>query len=224
MTYKPLIVAEDNHLIVVNKPFGMPSQGDISGDLCLFDWTKNYIKEKYNKSGAIYLGLLHRLDRPTGGILVMAKTSKAASRMSKLFQERKIQKTYYALTEKIPSEHEAKLSHYVKKLKDKNIMRAYDKNVHGSKSAVLNYELVKTIGGRALLKVNPLTGRRHQIRVQLSSIGCTIKGDVKYGKSQFNADKSICLLAQKIEFVHPVRKELVSYEIELPNNEIWLGA
>ncbi|MDX2249802.1 MAG: RluA family pseudouridine synthase [Bacteroidia bacterium] len=215
------IIFEDNHLIAVNKPFGMPSQEDETGDESVFDWVKNYIREKYQKPGNVYAALLHRLDRPTGGILLLAKTSKAAARVSQDFQQRKIRKTYYAITESIPEIPTGTLKHYLKKLEDKNIMRAYVKPVHHSQEAELHYRVLKTVGNRALIEVNPLTGRRHQIRVQLASIGCTIVGDVKYGKTEFNPDKSIALVAGKLSLSHPVLKQPLDLKIELPDNDLW---
>lgn len=199
----------------------MPSQGDETGDLNVNDWVKEYIRTTYNKPGNVYVALLHRLDRPTGGLLVLAKTSKAAERMSKQFQQRKVQKAYYAITEQIPELPERELKHFVKKLPGKNIMRAYHKEVPDSKSAHLAYKVLRTVGKRALLEVKLFTGRRHQIRVQLASIGCVIQGDVKYGQSQFNPDKSICLLAQSLTFEHPIRKEALTFSLELPKNAIW---
>ena len=215
------VIYEDNHLIAVNKPFGMPSQGDITGDLSVFDQVKEYIKVTYNKPGNVYTALLHRLDRPTGGILLLAKTSKAAARVSDMFQKRQVDKTYYAITEKIPSPRAGSLQHYLKKLPGKNIMRAYLKPVHASKEAILEYSVLKTSGQQALVEIHPKTGRRHQIRVQLSAIGCTIKGDVKYGKTNFNPDKSIALLAGKLTLIHPVTKKPIRLEIPLPNNPVW---
>ncbi|MEL7535293.1 MAG: RluA family pseudouridine synthase [Bacteroidota bacterium] len=220
---EPAVVYEDNHLIAVNKPFGMLSQGDETGDQSVFDWVKEYIRVTYNKPGNVYLGLLHRLDRPTGGVLLLAKTSKAASRMSKQFQSRAIQKVYVALTEKLPHPPVGTLKHYVKKLEGKNIMRAYNKEVPQSKPASLDYRLLRSANAKALIEVQPKTGRRHQIRVQLASIRCTIRGDVKYGNSQtsFNPDKSICLFAQKLIFNHPVTKEKITIEAPLPQSAWW---
>ena len=219
--HTPEIIYEDNHLIVLNKPFGMPSQGDQTGDLSIFDWTKEYIRVTYNKPGNIYTALLHRIDRPVGGVMVLGKTSKAASRMSKAFQERKVQKTYWAITENIPASENGVLENYLKKLGGKNIMRAYDKNVHHSKFARLSYKTLRVNDGKALLEIKPETGRRHQIRVQLSAIKCTIKGDVKYGKTKFNEDKCICLIAKKISFEHPTKKELVTFEVDYPTAKSW---
>ncbi len=216
------ILYEDNHLIAVSKPFGMPSQGDDTGDESVFDWVKEYIRITYNKPGKVYLGLIHRLDRPAGGVLVLAKTSKAAARLSKQFQSRKPQKFYWAITENTPDQPHGVLKHYLKKLPGKNIMRAYDKAVHGSKEAQLEYRVLQISGRRALLEVKLLTGRRHQIRVQLASMGCVIKGDVKYGKSSFNFDKSICLLARELTLEHPTKKEDLTFTAPLPKNELWM--
>ena len=199
----------------------MPSQGDETGDFNVFDWAKMYLKEKYAKPGNIYVGLLHRLDRPTGGILLLAKTSKAAGRLSQDFQENKVQKTYWAITEKVPDVAEGLLEHYLAKLPDKNIVKAYNKPVYGAKSAILTYKILHIVGTQALLEIQPKTGRQHQIRVQLASIGCTICGDAKYGKSPFLPDKSIALLAQKVSFKHPTKEEQVTLTLELPDSPIW---
>lgn len=215
------ILYEDNHLIAVNKPFGMPTQGDESGDESVFDWVKEYIRVKYNKPGNVYLGLIHRLDRPAGGVLVLAKTSKAASRLSKQFHDRKTQKLYWAITEQAPPHPHGELKHFLKKLPDKNIMRAYNKEVHASKAAHLEYRVLKIADKRALVEVKLHTGRRHQIRVQLASVGAVIRGDVKYGKSNFNFDKSICLLARELTIEHPTKKEALTFVAPLPENELW---
>jgi 23S rRNA pseudouridine1911/1915/1917 synthase len=217
----PTVIFEDNHLLAINKPFCMPSQGDETGDLNVFDWAKGYLKEKYAKPGNIYVGLLHRLDRPTGGILLLAKTSKAAGRLSQDFQENKVQKTYWAITEKIPDVAEGTLSHFLAKLPDKNIVKAYNKQVYGAKPALLTYKTLQIVGTQALIEVNPKTGRQHQIRVQLASMGCTICGDAKYGKSNFLPDKSIALLAQKVIFKHPTKDEEVTLSLSLPESAIW---
>lgn len=220
--YSPQVVYEDNHLIALNKPFGMPSQGDASGDLNLFDWTKEYIRVKYQKPGKVYLALLHRLDRPTGGLVLMAKTSKAAARVSQLFQNREVQKTYLAITQKVPQPPKGKLFHYLKQLPKQNIMRAHPKSVSGSKPAELTYEVLKEDGKSALVEIQPKTGRKHQIRVQLAKIGCSIRGDVKYGASDFNPDKSICLLAHKLRFLHPTKKEVMEIEVPMPETGVWI--
>lgn len=215
------IIYEDNHLIAVNKPFGMLSQGDISGDESVVDWVKEYIRHKYQKPGNVYVALLHRLDRPAGGVLLLGKTSKAAARLSKQFQQRQTKKIYYVITESIPSVPERELKHHLKKLPGKNIMRAYQKPVGGTKAAHLTYKILRTQGKRALLEVRLHTGRRHQIRVQLAAIGCVIRGDVKYGKTSFNSDKSIALYAKSLTVTHPVKKEPLTLEVEMPDNEIW---
>lgn len=215
------ILYEDNHLIAVNKPFGMLSQGDATGDKTVIDWVMEYIRVTYNKPGNVYVGLLHRLDRPTGGVILLAKTSKAASRMSVQFQERKPRKIYYAITERAPSRKEGDLKHYLKQLDRKNIIKAHDREVKGSKASTLSYRVLQVKGKKALLEVELKTGRKHQIRVQLASIGCTIVGDMKYGQTQFLPDKSIGLIAKELSFVHPTTKELIKIEAPLPKNGIW---
>lgn len=213
---EPEILFEDNHLLAINKPFGMLSQGDDTGDLSAFDWVKEFIRVKYEKPGNVWLGLLHRLDRPVGGVMVFAKTSKAASRMSEVFRSKKVRKSYLALTEGVPSPASGSLVHFLKKLPGKNIVRAYRKPVDEAKESVLDYRLVSVVGKRALVEVLPRTGRQHQIRVQLASIRCPIVGDVKYGGASFNRDQSICLFAWRLGFVHPVRKEEVLIEAGFP--------
>lgn len=201
----------------------MLSQGDPSGDTCVFEEIKEYIRVTYNKPGNVYVGLIHRLDRPVGGLMVLAKTSKAAARLSKQFQEKKVEKVYHAITERIPSESEGSLHHYMKRaVKGRNIQRAYDKPLHGTKKAHLDYKLLAKSGDRALLEVRPITGRQHQIRVQLSRIGCTIVGDVKYGKTKFTFNKSIALMAVELSFEHPVKKEHVVFRAPYPDNKIWV--
>lgn len=215
------ILFEDNHLIVVNKPFGMPSQGDATGDEHVSDWVKAYIKEKYHKPGNVYVALLHRLDRPTGGVIALAKTSKAATRISNDFKTRKVQKVYFAITENVPSPSEGTLVHYLKQLPNKNIIRAYRKEISGGKVARLTYKTIRQKGGKALVEVHPETGRKHQIRVQLASIGCGIKGDVKYGETTFNPDKSICLFAKKLTLIHPTLKTPLEIEAPWPSQAFW---
>lgn len=204
---EPEVIYEDNHLLAVNKPFGMPSQGDETKDLCVFDWAKEYIRIKYNKPGNVYAALLHRLDRPTGGVLVLAKTSKAAARVSAFFQKQEPKKTYYAITEGVPRPERGELRHYLKKYPDRNVVKLYAKEHEGAKLAVLQYEVVAVKGNRALVKVTPITGRQHQIRAQMASIHCPIVGDLKYGASEPNGDRSICLFAQSITIPHPVKQE-----------------
>jgi len=215
------ILYEDNHLIAVNKPFGMLSQGDASGDESVFDWVMEYIRVTYNKPGNVYVGLLHRLDRPAGGVILLAKTSKAASRMSKQFQERKPRKIYHVLTEGIPRQKEATLQHYLKQIEGKNIMRAYSKPVSGAKSATLAYRILAQKGKRALVEVELKTGRKHQIRVQMASIGAPVSGDLKYAKISSLPDRSIALLARELSFVHPTLKEPLTIEAPYPEKGIW---
>lgn len=215
------ILFEDNHLLVVNKPFGMPSQGDATGDESVVDWAKQDIKVRYQKPGNVYVALIHRLDRPAGGVLVLGKTSKAAARLSKQFQQKEVKKIYWAITEKAPEPPTGSLHHHLRKLPDKNIMRAYQKPVHHSQPADLDYRLLKTQGKRALVSVRLHTGRRHQIRVQLASIGCTIQGDVKYGKTNFTYNKSIALLARELTLTHPTQQTPMTFIAPLPKDEIW---
>lgn len=218
------ILYEDNHLLVVSKPHGVPSQGDETGDACMVDIAREYIRTQYDKKGNVYVALLHRLDRPTGGVLMLAKTSKAAERMSAQFQQHSIRKTYYAITESIPSPTAGELTHWMKKISpDKNQMRAYAHEVAGSKIAKLTYETLATHGQRALVAIRPTTGRQHQIRVQMANIGCVLQGDVKYGngKTSFNPDKNIALFSKSITFEHPTTKETMTIEAPLPDTEVW---
>ncbi len=215
------IIFEDNHIIAVNKPFCIPSQGDETGDESVFSWVKEYIRVTYQKPGNVYLALLHRIDRPVGGIMLLAKTSKAAARLSTQFQQRQVHKTYFAITHRNPPTQYGELTHYLRKISGKNIMRAYAKEVAHSKLAKLTYRLRQTLTDKSLLEIHPLTGRRHQIRVQLASMGCVIVGDVKYGKTNFNPDKSICLFAQQLTFTHPTLKTPLTLSLPLPNSGPW---
>lgn len=215
------ILYEDNHLIAVNKPFGVLSQGDNTGDQSVVDWVTEYIRVTYQKPGNVYVALLHRLDRPAGGVLLLAKTSKAAARVSKQFQQKEPDKRYLAITERIPDPANSSLEHHVKKMPDKNIMRVYRKPIHASKPARLDYQVLATQGGKALVGVQLHTGRRHQIRAQLGSIGCPIVGDVKYGKTDFLPDQSIALLAYQLTLTHPVKKTTVTITAPLPRQAPW---
>lgn len=199
----------------------MPSQGDESGDLSCLDWAKQYIKEKYDKPGDVFLALLHRLDRPVGGVIAFGRTSKAASRMSDLFRKREIKKSYLAITEGIPNPEAGSLKHHLKKMPGKNIVRAYHKFQHGSKEAITHYQVLQKQGDRALLKIELETGRRHQIRVQLADNKTGIVGDKKYAITDFLPDKSIALFAHRLEFVHPVKKEPVKIEAPYPSTGPW---
>lgn len=218
---QPAILYEDNHLLIVNKPFGMPSQGDETGDLSVFDWAKEYIRLTYGKPGEAYAALLHRLDRPVGGVLALAKTSKAAERVSRQFHDRKIQKRYYAITEQAPEPPTGSLQHYLKKIAGKNIVQAFRKEIHGSQLALLSYAVLARAGGRALLEVNPETGRRHQIRAQLAAIACPITGDIKYGRTQPNPDKSISLFARQLTLTHPVLQTPLTVTAPWPGSFPW---
>lgn len=218
----PLVLYEDNHLLAIHKPPTMPSQGDESGDMNAVDWAKSFLREKYNKPGNVYVGLLHRLDRPVGGVMLLAKTSKAAGRVSKLFQSRKIEKVYHAVVHGKPRVDAGQLEHHLRQLEGKNIMRAQSKPGQNTKKATLSYRVLKQKGGLCLLEVRPSTGRKHQIRVQLAKMGCGIVGDVKYAETKFLPDKSIALLARSLSFVHPVRKEeTMEITAEPPSDWPW---
>jgi len=199
----------------------MPSQGDVTRDPSVYDTVKEYIRTTYNKQGNIYLGVLHRLDRPAGGILVLGKTSKASSRLSKAFQAREIEKRYCAVVIPGPRAQHGELKHHIYRLAGKNIVRAVPKPTPDSKPASLDYRVLLREGREALVEVNLHTGRRHQIRAQLSAIRSPIKGDVKYGAKYFNRDQSICLLAKSLGFMHPVKKEQLTVEIPLPDRGPW---
>lgn len=212
----PEIIFEDNHLLAVNKPAGLLVQGDDTGDRTLLDLAKDYLKEKYNKPGNVYIGLPHRLDRPVSGVVLLAKTSKALERLNKIFKTREVEKVYWALVENRPNEVEGRLTHYLVKNAKLNITRAYTTERSDSKFADLSYSLLREAGGKFLLEVKPVTGRPHQIRVQLASMGCSIVGDLKYGSPKPLKDASICLHARSLQLVHPVTKEPISIEANPP--------
>ncbi len=215
------VIYEDNHIIAVNKQPSQIVQGDKTGDTPLSEFVKGYIKEKFLKPGDVYLGTIHRLDRPVSGVVLFARTSKALSRMNELFRDRNVQKTYWAVVKKndqIPQE--GHLVHYLKKNEQTNTSRAYDKEVPGSSRSELYYKIIAASTNYILLEINPVTGRHHQIRVQLSAIGCPIKGDVKYGFRRGNEDASIHLHARKISFEHPVKKETIVIEAIPPLNDV----
>ncbi|NJX15466.1 pseudouridine synthase [Tamlana crocina] len=215
------VLYEDNHIIIVNKRAGDIVQGDKTGDKPLSDVVKEYIKDKYNKPGNVYLGTVHRLDRPTTGLVVFAKTSKALPRLNKLFVSKDIKKTYWAVVKKQPPKKADTLINWLKKNPKNNKSTAHNKEVKDSKKAILHYELLKALDNYFLLEVNLETGRHHQIRSQLSAIGCPIKGDLKYGFDRSNKDASIHLHAKHIEFVHPVKQEPISVSAPLPDDAIW---
>ena len=213
------IIYEDNHLIAVSKRSGEIVQGDKTGDKPLSEEIKSYIKTKYKKPGNVFLGTIHRLDRPTSGIVLFAKTSKSLSRMNELFKNKKVQKTYYAITEDMPKKDKGVIISLLKKNQKQN--KSYITKLDDGKKSELEYELIEKLQNYFLIKVKPKTGRHHQIRVQLSSIGCKIKGDVKYGAKRANKDKSICLHSYSISFVHPVKNELINLKCDFPKNDIW---
>ena len=215
------IVYEDNHLLVINKKPSQIVQGDKTGDIPLTEHIKAYLKEKYNKPGEVYLGLIHRLDRPTSGLVIFAKTDKAASRLSKLFQERKLKKTYWAVVQNAPSETQGQLTHFLKKNEKQNKSYVVSETIIGAKKAVLNYTYIGKSDRYHLIEIELLTGRHHQIRCQLAYIGCPIKGDVKYGFSRPNLDLSIHLHARSIELIHPVKKENILLIANPPPDKIW---
>ena len=213
------IIYEDNHLIAVTKRSGEIVQGDKTGDKPLSEEIKSYLKTKYKKPGNVFLGTIHRLDRPTSGIVLFAKTSKSLSRMNELFKNKKVQKTYFAVTENMPNKGKGVIISLLKKSQKQN--KSYITKLDDGKKSELEYELIEKLQNYFLIKVKPKTGRHHQIRVQLSSIGCKIKGDVKYGAKRANKDKSICLHSYSISFVHPVKNELINLKCDFPKNDIW---
>jgi 23S rRNA pseudouridine1911/1915/1917 synthase len=213
------ILFEDNHLIVVNKRAGDIVQGDKTGDAPLSDFVKAYIKEKYKKPGDVFLGTVHRLDRPTSGIILFARTSKALTRMNNLFRDKKIQKTYWAVTEKAPSPPQGKLTDWLKKNEKQN--KSYITKTGDGKEAELAYKVLGHSDRYHLVEVYPSTGRHHQIRAQLANAAAIIKGDLKYGAKRSNKDASIHLHARKLEFLHPVKKEAISIIAPPPKDPIW---
>ena len=219
------VLYEDNHLIVVNKKSGDLVQGDKTGDKPLIDIIKDYIKIKHNKPGEVFLGSPHRIDRPTSGIVVFTKTSKALTRMNQLFHDKEIQKTYWAIVKNKPAKPQDSLVHYLKKNQQKNKSVAYSHEYKDAKRAELEFKVIHQFNNYYLLNINPLTGRHHQIRVQLSTIGCPIKGDLKYGFNRSNPDASISLHARKITFLHPVKKEPLTIVAKPnPNDPLWAEA
>ncbi|MCB0409669.1 MAG: RluA family pseudouridine synthase [Flavobacteriales bacterium] len=214
------ILFEDNHIIAVNKRASDIVQGDKTGDTPLSDIVKQYIKKKYNKPGDVYLGTTHRIDRPVSGVVLFAKTSKALERLNLMFKEKTIQKTYWAIVKNEPPQTEGKLVHYLKKNQQKNKSVAFSKATNDAKKSELTYKLIYRFNTYFLLEILPLTGRHHQIRVQLATMGCPIKGDVKYGFDRTNKDASICLHARKIEFMHPVKKEPITIIAPSNSNDV----
>ncbi len=215
------VIYEDNHIIVINKRPGDIVQGDKTGDTPLNEVVKHFLKNKYNKPGNVYLGVPHRLDRPTSGIVVFAKTSKVLPRLNKLFAEKSAKKTYWAVVKNSPPKKQEELSHWLKRNPKQNKSYAHRKEVPESKLAILTYKVVKKLTNYHLLEIDLKTGRHHQIRAQLHAIGCAIKGDLKYGFDRSNKDGSIHLHAYKLSFVHPVKKESLFLEARPPKDPIW---
>jgi 23S rRNA pseudouridine1911/1915/1917 synthase len=215
------ILHEDNHIIVINKRVGDIVQGDKTGDKPLSEVVKEYIKDKYNKPGEVFLGVVHRLDRPTTGIVVFARTSKALTRLNELFKNRETQKTYWAIVKKKPQKPEDKLVHFLKRNEKNNTSKAHINEVPESKIASLDYRIIKELNHYFALEINLHTGRHHQIRAQLSAIGSPIKGDLKYGFDRSNPDGGIHLHARQLTFVHPVSKESIIIIAPTPEDTVW---
>lgn len=215
------VLYEDNHLIAVYKKPSDLSQSDKTGDAALDSEVKKYIADKYNKPGEVFLGVVHRLDRPVGGVMLFARTSKALERLNDIFRTREVRKTYLAIIGERPPEDEAVLTHYLKKNEKQNKTYVYDNEVKGSKKASLSYRLAGRSERYFLLEIELHSGRHHQIRAQLAKIGCPVKGDLKYGYPRSNEDGSICLFARRLEFIHPVKKEKVSITAGLPEGDVW---
>jgi 23S rRNA pseudouridine1911/1915/1917 synthase len=215
------VLHEDNHIIVINKRVGDIVQGDKTGDKPLSEVVKEYIKEKYKKPGEVFLGVIHRLDRPTTGIVIFARTSKALIRMNELFSNRETQKTYWAIVKNKPENSEDNLVHYLKRNEKNNTSKAHIKEVPGSKLANLDYKIIASLQNYYALEINLYTGRHHQIRAQLSAIGSPIKGDLKYGFDRSNKDGGIHLHSRKLVFIHPVSKENIEIIASTPKDSIW---
>lgn len=215
------VIYEDNHVIVVSKTSSEIVQGDKTGDTSLSELVKQYLKEKYNKPGNVFVGVTHRLDRPVSGLVVFAKTSKALARLNDMFRNGEVKKTYWAIVKDCPPETEGTLVHYLVRNEKQNKSYAYDREKPGAKKAVLHYKLIGHSDNYYLLEVDLQTGRHHQIRCQLAKMGCPIKGDLKYGFPRSNPDGSICLHARRVSFVHPVSKMPIDLEAPLPDGNLW---
>ncbi len=221
MKFEDKVLYEDNHLLIVNKAAGDIVQGDKTGDTPLSEYGKTYLKEKYDKPGNVYLGVVHRLDRPTSGALIMARTDKALSRLNKMLTKHEIKKVYWAIVEKAPKVEASELINFIKKNPKNNKSYVVTKNTEGAKEAILNYKLIASSDNYHLLEVVLQTGRHHQIRTQLSNIGCIIKGDLKYGSKRNNKDASISLHARHLSFIHPVKKNIIEITAPIPKDKLW---
>jgi len=215
------VLYEDNHLIAVNKKPSDLSQKDRTGDSALDSEVKKYLAEKYGKPGDVFLGIVHRLDRPVGGVMLFARTSKALERLNEIFRTREVKKIYLAIVAERPPDDEAVLTHYLKKNEQQNKTYVYDNEVKGSKSASLTYRLAGRSDRYFLLEIELHSGRHHQIRAQLAKIGCPVKGDLKYGYPRSNENGSISLFARRLEFIHPVKKEKVVIKADFPKGDVW---
>jgi 23S rRNA pseudouridine1911/1915/1917 synthase len=215
------VVYEDNHIIIVYKESGEIVQGDKTGDVPLSETVKAYIKKKYQKPGNVFLGVVHRLDRPVSGLVVFARTGKALSRLNEMFRNGEVKKTYWAITKEAPQQPEGVLTHWLMRNEKQNKSYAYDHEVPNSKKAILQYRHIGSSNHYHLLEIQLMTGRHHQIRCQLAKMGCPIKGDLKYGASRSNPDGSISLLSHQVAFIHPVSKESLSIVSPIPDEKLW---
>ena len=222
---KTQILYEDNHILIINKNVGQLVQGDKTGDKSLLELLKSFIKERDHKPGNVFLGLVHRIDRPTSGLVIYAKTSKALSRLTQMVKNREIKKTYWAIVPKEIIPQSQTLTHYLKKNEKNNKAIVYNKETDGAKKAILNYQIIKNLDNYMLLEIDLQTGRHHQIRAQLSKIGVPIKGDLKYGAPRSNPDGGISLHARSLEFIHPVSKEQIKITAPTPKKDnLWKSA
>lgn len=215
------VVFEDNHIIIVYKEAGEIVQGDKTKDKPLSEIVKEYIKMTYHKPGNVFLGVVHRLDRPVAGLVVFASTTKALSRLNSMFRNGEVHKTYWAITKNRPAQDDGTLINWIYRNEKQNKSYAYDHEVKDSKKAILKYRVISSSDNYNLLEIKLLTGRHHQIRCQLSNIGCPIKGDLKYGAQRSNADGSISLLSHRVEFLHPVSKKTIIVESPVPDDNLW---
>lgn len=215
------VIYEDNHIIIVNKSSSEIVQGDKTGDVPLSEMVKDYLKEKHQKPGNVFLGVVHRLDRPVAGLVVFAKTSKALTRLNEMFRNGQVHKTYWAIVKQLPPSEQGELVHWMVRNEKQNKSYAYDTERPSAKKAILSYRVIAHSDTYHLLEVHLKTGRHHQIRCQLAKMGCPIKGDLKYGSARSNPDGSICLLARHIQFIHPVSRQEITVEAPLPKSPLW---